>query len=58
MYHHFCDFVNLYASQHLNDSRDGDHPGSFGRDKQILIWENVPYRSAFAPMFEVRRCLR
>ncbi|XP_043218563.1 EGF domain-specific O-linked N-acetylglucosamine transferase-like isoform X1 [Amphibalanus amphitrite] len=53
MYHHFCDFFNLYASQHLNDSMDGDHPGSFHRDKQILIWENVPYRSAFAPMFQV-----
>jgi EGF domain-specific O-GlcNAc transferase len=33
MYHHFCDFVNLYASQHLN--------GSFGRDVHIVMWDTV-----------------
>ncbi|XP_037077683.1 EGF domain-specific O-linked N-acetylglucosamine transferase-like [Pollicipes pollicipes] len=53
MYHHFCDFFNLYASQHLNESGHGDHPGSFSTDKQLLVWENVPYRSTFQEMFEV-----
>lgn len=33
MYHHFCDFVNLYASQHLN--------GSFSRDIDILWYDTV-----------------
>ncbi|ESO10733.1 hypothetical protein HELRODRAFT_72578 [Helobdella robusta] len=31
MYHHFCDFLNLYASQHINSS--------FGTDVQIIIWD-------------------
>lgn len=31
MFHHFCDFVNLYASQHLN--------GSFSRDIDIIMWD-------------------
>ena len=36
MYHHFCDFFNLYASQHIN--------GSFSDDIQIIIWDTVgPY---------------
>lgn len=33
MYHHFCDFFNLYVSQHLN--------GSFSKDIQIVIWDTV-----------------
>ncbi|RWS31744.1 EGF domain-specific O-linked N-acetylglucosamine transferase-like protein [Leptotrombidium deliense] len=39
MYHHFCDFVNLYLSQHLN--------GSFSLDNNILLWDIYPYRSIF-----------
>jgi protein O-GlcNAc transferase len=31
MFHHFCDFVNLYASQHLN--------GSFSQDIDIIMWD-------------------
>ncbi|VDK82571.1 unnamed protein product [Litomosoides sigmodontis] len=31
MYHHFCDFINLYASQHIN--------GSIGMDIDILWWD-------------------
>jgi protein O-GlcNAc transferase len=31
MYHHFCDFVNLYASQHIN--------GSFSTDIYIIMWD-------------------
>ncbi|KAK1799549.1 hypothetical protein P4O66_000430 [Electrophorus voltai] len=33
MYHHFCDFVNLYISQHLNNS--------FSRDINIVMWDTV-----------------
>ena len=33
MYHHFCDFFNLYASQHIN--------GSFSNDVHIVIWDTV-----------------
>nr|CAB3242779.1 EGF domain-specific O-linked N-acetylglucosamine transferase [Phallusia mammillata] len=32
MFHHFCDFFNLYASQHVNGSW-------FGRDIQIVMWD-------------------
>uniref|UniRef100_A0A8K9WSD1 EGF domain-specific O-linked N-acetylglucosamine (GlcNAc) transferase n=1 Tax=Oncorhynchus mykiss TaxID=8022 RepID=A0A8K9WSD1_ONCMY len=31
MYHHFCDFVNLYISQHINNS--------FSRNINILMWD-------------------
>lgn len=48
MYHHFCDFFNLYASQHLNNSR----PGAFSTDVNVLIWESYPYSSPFAQTFE------
>ncbi|KAK6321548.1 hypothetical protein J4Q44_G00085240 [Coregonus suidteri] len=33
MYHHFCDFVNLYISQHINNS--------FSRDINILMWDTI-----------------
>ncbi|KAJ7998974.1 hypothetical protein DPEC_G00210560 [Dallia pectoralis] len=35
MYHHFCDFVNLYVSQHINNS--------FSRDVYILMWDTSVY---------------
>nr|CDJ90564.1 Glycosyltransferase AER61 domain containing protein [Haemonchus contortus] len=31
MYHHFCDFVNLYASQHIN--------GSFSQQVDVVWWD-------------------
>ncbi|KAK7102557.1 EGF domain-specific O-linked N-acetylglucosamine transferase-like [Littorina saxatilis] len=31
MYHHFCDYVNLYVSQHFNNS--------FSTDANVLIWD-------------------
>lgn len=34
MYHHFCDFVNLFATQFLNNTY-------FGRDIDILWWDTV-----------------
>ncbi|KAF5306643.1 hypothetical protein FQA39_LY08832 [Lamprigera yunnana] len=43
MYHHFCDFFNLYASFHLNSS----HWEAFSNDVRILIWESYTYHSAF-----------
>lgn len=45
MYHHFCDFMNLYLSQHMNNS--------FSSDVQILIWDMMPYRSNFGSMWKV-----
>ncbi|XP_065172602.1 EGF domain-specific O-linked N-acetylglucosamine transferase [Atheta coriaria] len=49
MYHHFCDFVNLYASQHLNST----HYTGFDQDINILIWETYTYNSAFKDVFKV-----
>ncbi|KAF5269294.1 hypothetical protein FQR65_LT02595 [Abscondita terminalis] len=43
MYHHFCDFLNLYASIHLNST----HWEAFSTDVHILIWESYTYYSAF-----------
>lgn len=37
LFHHFCDFVNLYVSQHIN--------GSFSRDVQIIWWDTVSISS-------------
>lgn len=48
MYHHFCDFFNLYLSQHLNFTR----PGAFSTDVNILIWESYTYVSSFSQTFE------
>ncbi|XP_026681101.1 EGF domain-specific O-linked N-acetylglucosamine transferase-like [Diaphorina citri] len=48
MYHHFCDFFNLYASQHVNAS----HPDVFSTDVHIMIWESYTYASAFADTFK------
>ncbi|KAG5343293.1 EOGT transferase, partial [Acromyrmex heyeri] len=48
MYHHFCDFFNLYASLHVNLS----HPSAFDTDNHIMIWESYSYRSAFQDTFE------
>ena len=39
-YHHFCDFLNLYASLHINST----HSDMFSKDVRILIWENRPYQ--------------
>ncbi|CAK1549869.1 unnamed protein product [Leptosia nina] len=48
MYHHFCDFFNLYASLHVNST----HPATFSRDNHILIWETFTYESAFKDTFK------
>ncbi|XP_014236116.1 EGF domain-specific O-linked N-acetylglucosamine transferase [Trichogramma pretiosum] len=48
MYHHFCDFFNLYASLHVNLS----HPNAFNTDNNILIWESFNYRSSFQDTFQ------
>nr|CAD7195122.1 unnamed protein product [Timema douglasi] len=49
MYHHFCDFFNLYASLHVNSS----HPSTFSTDIHILIWESFTYQSTFEDVWEV-----
>lgn len=50
MYHHFCDFFNLYASLHLNTTSSREH--MFGTDVQVLVWENNKYVSNFAPVWK------
>ncbi|KAF3828994.1 hypothetical protein GH733_003258 [Mirounga leonina] len=35
MYHHFCDFINLYITQHVNNS--------FGTDVYIVMWDTSSY---------------
>ncbi|XP_031763839.2 EGF domain-specific O-linked N-acetylglucosamine transferase [Galleria mellonella] len=48
MYHHFCDFFNLYASLHVNST----HHSTFSKDNHILIWETFTYDSAFKDAFK------
>lgn len=36
MYHHFCDFLNLYITQHVNNS--------FSTDVYIVMWDTVSKR--------------
>lgn len=48
MYHHFCDFFNLYASQHVNMT----HPAAFSLDNNIILWETYNYESPFAATFK------
>lgn len=43
MYHHFCDFFNLYASLHVNTT----NKGMFSKDVNVLIWETYSYHSNF-----------
>lgn len=47
MYHHFCDFFNLYASLHVNMT----HPTGFSTDNNILVWETFDYESPFSDAF-------
>ncbi|XP_058056689.1 EGF domain-specific O-linked N-acetylglucosamine transferase [Anopheles bellator] len=49
MYHHFCDFLNLYGSLHVNLS----HPMTYTTDTQVLVWESFRYSSPFAETFKV-----
>lgn len=35
MYHHFCDFINLYLTQHVNNS--------FSTDVYIVMWDTSSY---------------
>lgn len=43
MYHHLCDFVNLYLTLHLNNSLAGDF--------DVLVWDTLPYRGTFRPLW-------
>ena len=47
MYHHFCDFVNLYVSQHLNNS--------FMQNLNIVFWDTsgIDYWSYFSDMWKI-----
>ena len=42
MYHHFCDFLNMFLSLHLNSSLTTS-------DHQVLVLDNHPYTSSFSP---------
>ena len=35
LFHHFCDFLNLYAAQHVNNS--------FSKDVNIIMWDTVRF---------------
>lgn len=48
MYHHFCDFFNLYASLHVNMT----HPSVFDTDNYIFLWETYNYVTPFSPTFK------
>ncbi|XP_053693020.1 EGF domain-specific O-linked N-acetylglucosamine transferase [Sabethes cyaneus] len=48
MYHHFCDFLNLYGSLHVNLS----DATAFSTDVHILVWESYSYSSPFAETFK------
>ena len=50
MYHHFCDFINLYLSLHLNYSLGGMEASAWDTDKRVLILENSPagHKSPFS----------
>ncbi|XP_065843270.1 EGF domain-specific O-linked N-acetylglucosamine transferase-like [Oscarella lobularis] len=43
MFHHFCDFVNLYVSQHIN--------GTFSTDVDIIMWDTS--EMGYGDFFEV-----
>lgn len=47
MYHHFCDFINLYVTQHVNNS--------FLQNTRIVIWDTSMnnYWSYFGDMWKV-----
>jgi protein O-GlcNAc transferase len=47
MYHHFCDFVNLYVTQHANNS--------FFQNVNVLIWDtsSSDYWSYFSDTWKV-----
>ena len=55
MYHHFCDFFNLYASLHINGSINNQSEfdeNTFNRNVNVLIWENIEYRSSLSQVFD------
>ncbi|XP_064607317.1 EGF domain-specific O-linked N-acetylglucosamine transferase-like isoform X2 [Liolophura sinensis] len=43
LYHHFCDFINLYVSQHMNNS--------FSTDVYIVMWDTSSMH--YGDLFEV-----
>jgi protein O-GlcNAc transferase len=52
LYHHFCDFLNLYMTQHLAAAFFLGHREAFSLDSNILIWDNSLYRSNFGGAFQ------
>jgi len=52
IYHHFCDFFNLYLSIHINASLANSHAESWLLgEKQVLVLDNTRYLSPLAPVW-------
>lgn len=49
MYHHFCDFFNLFASLYVNST--ATNLDAFPTDVKILIWRTYQYSSSFEATF-------
>jgi len=49
MYHHFCDFFNLYASLFVNSTQK--YPDIFSKNVRIVIWRTGKYSSNFEAVF-------
>lgn len=45
LYHHYCDYFNLYASQHIN--------GSFSDDIYIVNWDTVSLGRNYVTMMSL-----
>jgi len=50
MYHHFCDFFNLYMSIFIKSRKSG--VSMFDTNNQVLIWESIKYQSNFRSTWE------
>ena len=48
LYHHYCDYFNLYASQHIN--------GSFSDDIYIVMWDTVSNVMYTLHHYDVMQC--
>lgn len=48
MYHHFCDFINLYTSNHLNNS--------FSTDVYIVMWDTVSCHGNISDKWRTVHC--
>jgi len=52
LYHHMCDFFNIYLSQQLAAASFLGHQEAFSTDSNVLIWDNKEYKSNFGEVFK------